>query len=214
MPGLWARSLVWGSWEASTCWCFSPSFSLLCPLSKNKLINFFKKEELPLSPSRGSQFEWPVISYLSQNLCAIHCHLFNFLTPLLDTKCYKGQGLWQGLWPYRPLFNSLTQCLAGNRHLVTMQNKGIKQLWKIITTSANPKVFFFQNCHPLPGPVWLSWLEHRPTHQKVVGSTPHQGTRLGSWFNPQSGNLWEVAHQCFSVTLMFLFPLFSPFLSS
>ena len=36
MPGLWARSPVRGAWEATTHWCFSPSFSPSLPLSKNK----------------------------------------------------------------------------------------------------------------------------------------------------------------------------------
>ena len=31
---------------------------------------------------------------------------------------------------------------------------------------------------------WLSWLEHRPTHQKVVGSIPGQGTSLGCGLMP------------------------------
>ena len=36
-PGqLWARSPVGGTWKATTHWCFSPSFSLPSPLSKNK----------------------------------------------------------------------------------------------------------------------------------------------------------------------------------
>ena len=36
MPRLQARSLVRGAWETTTHWCFSPSFSLPSPLSKNK----------------------------------------------------------------------------------------------------------------------------------------------------------------------------------
>ena len=32
MPMLWARSPVGGVWEATTHWCFSPSFSLPSPL--------------------------------------------------------------------------------------------------------------------------------------------------------------------------------------
>ena len=36
MPGLQARSPVWGMWEATTHWCFSPSLSPSLPLSKNK----------------------------------------------------------------------------------------------------------------------------------------------------------------------------------
>ena len=31
---------------------------------------------------------------------------------------------------------------------------------------------------------WLSWLEHHPTHQKVVGLIPSQGTYLGCRFDP------------------------------
>ena len=36
MPGLWARSPVGGTREATTHWCFSPSFSFPSPLSENK----------------------------------------------------------------------------------------------------------------------------------------------------------------------------------
>ena len=32
---------------------------------------------------------------------------------------------------------------------------------------------------------WLSWLGHHPKYQKVVGSTPGQGTYLGYGFNLQ-----------------------------
>ena len=34
---------------------------------------------------------------------------------------------------------------------------------------------------------WLSWLEHRPIHQRAVGSVPSQGTYLGCGFNPWQG---------------------------
>ena len=36
---------------------------------------------------------------------------------------------------------------------------------------------------------WLSWLEHRPVHQKVTGSIPGQGTCLGCRFTPQSEHI-------------------------
>ena len=42
----------------------------------------------------------------------------------------------------------------------------------------------------MPWPGWLSWLEHRPTHQKTAGLIP------------RSGRAWEAASQCFSLTLM------------
>ena len=32
---------------------------------------------------------------------------------------------------------------------------------------------------------WLSWLEHRPVDQKVVGSIAGQGTNLGGGFSPR-----------------------------
>ena len=51
---------------------------------------------------------------------------------------------------------------------------------------------------------WLSWLEHRPTHQKAVGSIPGQGTQLGFRFHPWSGRIPEATSQCFSLTSMFL----------
>ena len=43
MPGLQDRSPVGGTREATTHWCFSPSFSFPSPLSKNKFKNLFKK---------------------------------------------------------------------------------------------------------------------------------------------------------------------------
>ena len=32
---------------------------------------------------------------------------------------------------------------------------------------------------------WLSWLERRPIHQKVLGSVSGQGTDLGCRFGPR-----------------------------
>ena len=32
--------------------------------------------------------------------------------------------------------------------------------------------------------MWLSWLEHRPIDQKLVGSIPRQGTHPGCGFRP------------------------------
>ena len=52
---------------------------------------------------------------------------------------------------------------------------------------------------------WLSWLEHYPIHQKVVGLIPSQGVYLGCSFTHWSGCGREAADQCFSLTLMFLF---------
>ena len=31
---------------------------------------------------------------------------------------------------------------------------------------------------------WLSWLEHRPVHQKIAGLIPSQGIYLGCGFDP------------------------------
>ena len=47
----------------------------------------------------------------------------------------------------------------------------------------------FLKCHgPCPDG-WLSWLEHCPIHQKVVGSIPGQGIHLGCRFDPWSGRI-------------------------
>ena len=43
MPGLWARSLVGGMWEATTHWCFSPTISPSLLLSKNTIKSLKKK---------------------------------------------------------------------------------------------------------------------------------------------------------------------------
>ena len=48
---------------------------------------------------------------------------------------------------------------------------------------------------------WLSWLEHCPIRQKVVGSIPSQGTYLGCRFDPQLGYVWEATNRCFSFSL-------------
>ena len=39
--------------------------------------------------------------------------------------------------------------------------------------------------------VWPSWVERLPIHQKFAGLISSQGTRLGCWFDPQSGCIWE-----------------------
>ena len=51
---------------------------------------------------------------------------------------------------------------------------------------------------------WLSWLEHRPVQQRVVGSISSQGTCLGSRCDPRPGCVQEVTNKCFSLTWMFL----------
>ena len=52
-------------------------------------------------------------------------------------------------------------------------------------------------------PVWLSWLEHCPVNQKVVGSIPSQSTCLGCRFSSQSGHVQEATNP-FSLTSKFL----------
>ena len=56
---------------------------------------------------------------------------------------------------------------------------------------------------------WLSWLECCPIHQKVAGSIPGQGTRLGCGFNTQLAHIWEAINQCSSLTSTFLSPSLS-----
>ena len=56
---------------------------------------------------------------------------------------------------------------------------------------------------------WLSWLEHHPIHQNVVGLISSQGTQLGCEFNPQSGHIQEATNRYFSLTLTCL-PLALP----
>ena len=51
---------------------------------------------------------------------------------------------------------------------------------------------------------WLSWLEHRRTHQWVGGLLPSQGTYLGGRFDPWSGHIGEATDRYFSLTSMFL----------
>ena len=43
-------------------------------------------------------------------------------------------------------------------------------------------------------------MEHRPAHQKVVGSIPHHGTYLGCRFDPQLGHIREAIDQYFSLS--------------
>ena len=54
---------------------------------------------------------------------------------------------------------------------------------------------------------WLSWLQHLPIYQKVVGSIPDQSTHLHCGFNPWSGHVWEASYQYFFLSLH------TPFLS-
>lgn len=58
--------------------------------------------------------------------------------------------------------------------------------------------------------MWLSWLQHGPVHQKVVGSIAVQGECLGFGFNPLSPGreAYEgppidvfLLHQCLSLSL-------------
>ena len=39
----------------------------------------------------------------------------------------------------------------------------------------------------------LSWLEHHPVHQNVIGSIPGQGTNLGCEFDPRLRRTQEAA---------------------
>ena len=55
----------------------------------------------------------------------------------------------------------------------------------------------------------LSWLERCPTHAKVVGLIPGQGTYLGCRFDPWPKPVSGATEQCFSLTLMFLSLSFS-----
>ena len=57
---------------------------------------------------------------------------------------------------------------------------------------------------------WLSWMEHCPVHQNVVGSIPGQGTYLGYGFNPWSGSIWEETDQLFHVLSLALSLSLSP----
>ena len=41
---------------------------------------------------------------------------------------------------------------------------------------------------------WLSWLEHCPIHQKVVGSIFGQGTYLDYGYSPWLGCVWEATN--------------------
>ena len=51
---------------------------------------------------------------------------------------------------------------------------------------------------------WLSGFEHPPTHQKVAGLIPFQGTYPGWGFYPPSRCMQEATDWCFSLTSMFL----------
>lgn len=56
-------------------------------------------------------------------------------------------------------------------------------------------------------PLWLSWLEHLPKHQKLVGWIPSQSIYPSCRFNPRSGQVGEapidvsLSHQCLSPSL-------------
>lgn len=54
-----------------------------------------------------------------------------------------------------------------------------------------------------PWPVWLSWLERPPVHQKVESSIPGQGTYPGFRFDSWSEQLINVSlsHGCFFLSL-------------
>ena len=52
--------------------------------------------------------------------------------------------------------------------------------------------------------MWISWLEHPPINQKVVGSNPSQDTYLGYGFDPWSGCIQEARNPSMFLTSMFL----------
>ena len=73
--------------------------------------------------------------------------------------------------------------------------------------------------------MWLSWLEHRPISQKVVGSIPGKGTFLVVGSVSSQGTYGRqtidvsLSHQCFSLSLtlslsLSLSPPTLPFLKS
>lgn len=71
---------------------------------------------------------------------------------------------------------------------------------------------YYKNGSNCPWPVWLSWLEHCPMHQKVTGSIPSQGKYLVCKINPRSWHVGEVtdrcvSHQCFLLSLTLPPPL-------
>ena len=82
MPGLWARSPVGGTWEATMHWCFSPSLSPSLPLSLK--INVFLKNEILPFKTTWIDLEDIMLSEISQikknKYCIISCILWN-LTP-------------------------------------------------------------------------------------------------------------------------------------
>ena len=51
---------------------------------------------------------------------------------------------------------------------------------------------------------WVSWLEHCPVHQKVVGSIPSQDIYPGCRFDPCSRFVREATDRCFSLTSLSL----------
>ena len=72
MPGMWAKFPVWGAWEATTHWCFSPSLSPSLPLCiKIKINKIFKK----------LFFSWSSNFHVSKSNCLSLA--LNLLDPLL-----------------------------------------------------------------------------------------------------------------------------------
>lgn len=61
-----------------------------------------------------------------------------------------------------------------------------------------------------PCPVWLTWLECRPTDQKVADLITGQSTYLGCVFNPCSRRMHEATNGCLFSSLSTSLP---PFLS-
>ena len=65
--------------------------------------------------------------------------------------------------------------------------------------------FLFKDCVTLALAGLLSWLEHRPIHQRVAGSISSRGTYLRWGSHPQLGRMWEannrvsLSHQCLSL---------------
>ena len=95
--------------------------------------------------------------------------------------CVMISGMWgfvEMWWVVKNL--SVFSCLPGTRWQLVWEGEqdslGVAKEWGVVLAG------------------WLSWLEHRPIHQKIVCSIPSQSTYQGCGFDLQLGCTWETAN--------------------
>ena len=121
-------------------------------------------------------------------LNTLHGWLYLILPKTLFTNEDTGSWRhWVGCWSFKPIKLQswgLSLNPLWKLHSYLLLATILFCLYKLWVIALPPR---FQNPVLLPWPVWLSWLEHHPIHQKVTDLIPRQSTCLDCGFRPCSG---------------------------